>query len=175
LGIVLSFLSNYQRSVLQELGITFWLTQAEAASTSTETNSRNDTVTPAATPQTDNSDSAHKPISTKEKQSRLAQLRAQVSSGSSNDKSPSKQQPEEKVSPVRSLTQSERTNSSQWLVDMALALSHLESTLTVDCIVIGDALAVSTETIVLPMPPHALTPPQKKALWMQLIALSSPK
>jgi len=173
LGIVLSFLSNYQRSVLQELGITSWVTQTEAASKPNEKQSENKARTSADRLQIDNSHVARKPISTEEKQSRLAQLRAQVSSGTNVDNATSQQAVAKKVSTVRPLTHAERQDNSQWLDDMTIALSYLGTTLTVDNIMIGSTLTASSETIILPTLPSKLTSSQKKALWVQLIALSA--
>ena len=175
MGIVLSFLSNYQRSVLQELGITSWVTQAEAASKSNENKSEDNAKAAAQTVQIDNAHVARKPISSEEKQSRLAQLRAQVSGGTNVDNTTSRHIPEENVSLLKPLSHDERKDNSQWLADMTVALSHLDITLTVDNIMIGTTLTASSEAIILPTLPNALTSSQKKALWMQLTALSSTK
>jgi len=175
-------LSTFQRAVLQEMGIPVWVSQSSPLS---------DATVPSTPPSADNKSNKtqiHAQPTTEEKQSRLAQLRAQVSSNSANQNerkgawssapSPSASAASNPINtqatPVlMELTQAQRLHAKQWLEDVDVSLAHLNLRLSSAQIKIGQQLVVTHNDIVLPTAPHLLTATLQKQLWKMLCALSS--
>lgn len=185
-------LSPYQQAILQEMGIPVWVPKAVYEAKLEETGAR----------ATDSSTNAHhsampaesKPITQEQKQSRLAQLRAQVGSESSkaDDKSITKPAHaiQQENQPATSTPQAapfslpdspeglplsaEQTKQcAKWLDDLRLACVQLglPSELA-SKVMISKALAVDDQAIILPAEPLSLTPSQKRALWLALTTLA---
>ena len=190
-------LTSYQQAVLQEMGITVWVTRKayeEQKSDSTVEQEGNGAALsqPAQTQVTERSQA--KPITQEEKQSKLAQLRAQMGGGAKSETKPDKSAVKTSVSapsnePVHSrpatpknvplspegvpLSAQQREQAALWLSDLQLACVQLglPSTL-VDSVMISTALKVDEHAIILPTAPLSLDKKQKRALWQALISFA---
>lgn len=204
-------LTSYQQAVLQEMGIPVWITKDAHAkmkkkeglkegSASTLTHG----VATSASPQIPLSQNVQEnkppstPISQEEKQSRLAQLRANVGSSAKdkpkpkdaataktpalsnettekNDANKSEVTQREAKGPASPegipLSAEQRAKSQQWLKDLQLACVQLGiPSHWASTVTIGRTLSVTELAIVLPAAPLKLTTEQKRALWAQLIS-----
>lgn len=206
-------LTSYQQAILQEMGIPVWITKDAYAELKQEDQSKQSDNTAAqhihgvsslSSTQTSFSQTAQSntrsstPISQEEKQSRLAQLRANVGSTAKDKiqpknadtaKPPSFNSPrnnkdggstsgvaqseaKESVSPEGiPLSAEQKAKSQQWLKDLQLACVQLGiPSHWANTIMIGRGLSVTESAIVLPATPLKLTTVQKRALWAQLIS-----
>lgn len=177
-------LTSYQRAVLQEMGIPVWLSKDAHAVNNTKEGS---VFTPVVK-QTIVKSPSSTPISKEEKQSRLAQLRAQV--GSTNELSQTKpvQKAEENCQPDKQSTRVSSQDQSPkgiplsaeqkqlcavWLSDLTLACVQLGLPSSwANNVMIGKSLSISEQAIILPELPSALSSHQKRALWNTLINAS---
>ena len=165
--------TQYQQAVLQEMGIQVWIskeTYLEKSATDTRDERKASGVTSGANSLTS---IAPKPVSQEEKQSRLAQLRAQVES---KETSP-KPKPSVTDSPQQGipLSAEQKRDSAQWLSDLTLACVQIGLSSSLVNIVIDTSLRVDANAIRLPALPHKLSPAQKKALWHALVSASQSK
>ena len=177
-------LTSYQRAVLQEMGVPVWISKdAYVVNNAKEGNVRAPVVEQSAVKLPSST-----PISKEEKQSRLAQLRAQV--GSNNEQSQSKpvqpaeesEQPEEQPNRISSqgqlpkgipLSAEQKQQCVAWLSDLTLACVQLGLPSSwANNVMIGKSLLISEQAIVLPELPSALSSHQKRALWNALINAS---
>ena len=177
-------LTSYQRAVLQEMGVPVWISKDAYV----VNNAKEDNVRTPVVEQTAVKSSSSTPISREEKQSRLAQLRAQV--GSSNEQSQTKpvqkaeenEQPDKHTTSVSSqdqlprgipLSAEQKQLCAVWLSDLTLACVQLGLPSSwASNVMIGKSLSISEQAIILPESPFALSSHQKKALWNALINAS---
>lgn len=182
-------LSLYQQAILQEMGIPVWIPKEVYDQKASEVGSKSDALVRSTV--TDQSAPKHQstPITQEQKQSRLAQLRAQMGKSTQNDIP----QPEEKSvatqqlsgiasiesptapkgiapsPPGRPLSAEQQSSATAWLTDLQLACvmlglpSHLASN-----VMVGTALKIESQAIVLPAEPLSLTSAQKRELWQAL-------
>ncbi|GMM67910.1 hypothetical protein MTsDn1_12050 [Alteromonas sp. MTD1] len=190
-------LTSYQQAVLQEMGITVWVTRKayeEQKSDSTVEQEGNGAALsqPAQTQVTERSQA--KPITQEEKQSKLAQLRAQMGGGAKSETKPDKSAVKTSVSAPSNesvhsrpatpknvpltpegvpLSAQQREQAALWLSDLQLACVQLglPSTL-VGSVMISTALKVDEHAIILPTAPLSLDKKQKRALWQALISFA---
>jgi hypothetical protein len=190
-------LTSYQQAVLQEMGITVWVNKKayeEQKSESTLEQEGNGAALsqPAQTKVTDRSQA--KPITQEEKQSKLAQLRAQMGGGAKSETKPDKSAVKASVSAPSNervhsspatpknvplspegvpLSAQQREQAALWLSDLQLACVQLglPSTL-VGSVMISTALKVDEHAIILPTAPLSLDKKQKRALWQALISFA---
>lgn len=177
-------LTFYQRAVLQEMGVPVWISKdAYAVNNIKEGNARASVVEQTAVKSPSST-----PISKEQKQSRLAQLRAQV--GSSNEQSQTKpvQKAEENEQPDKPSTRvsfqdqlpkgiplsaEQKQVCAAWLSDLTLACVQLGLPSSwANNVLIGKSLSISEQAIVLPELPSALSSHQKRALWNALVNAS---
>jgi len=190
-------LTSYQQAVLQEMGITVWVTKKayeEQKSESTVEQERNGVALsqPAQTQVTERSQA--KPITQEEKQSKLAQLRAQMGGGAKSETKPDKSAEKTSVTATSNeqvhsrpatpknvplspegvpLSAQQREQAALWLSDLQLACVQLglPSTL-VGSVMISTTLKVDEHAIILPAAPLSLNKKQKRALWQALISFA---
>ena len=165
--------TQYQQAVLQEMGIQVWISK-EAYLDKSATDERDErkaiNSTFDANPVTP---SEPKPVSQQEKQSRLAQLRAQVESKETALKpKPTVTDSSQKGIP---LSAEQKRDNAQWLSDLTLACVQIGLSSSQVNIVIGASLRVDANAIQLPALPHKLSPAQNKALWHALVSASQSK
>ncbi|MAB92698.1 MAG: alanine acetyltransferase [Alteromonas sp.] len=162
--------TQYQQAVLQEMGIQVWISK-EAYLDKSATNERKAANSTFGANPVGPIDA--KPVSQQEKQSRLAQLRAQVES---KETSP-KPKPSVTDSPQQGipLSAEQKRDSAQWLSDLTLACVQIGLSSSLVNIVIDTSLRVDANAIRLPALPHKLSPAQKKALWHTLVSASQSK
>ncbi|GFD68181.1 alanine acetyltransferase [Alteromonas sp. KUL106] len=206
-------LTSYQQAILQEMGIPVWITKDAYAELKQEDQSKQSDnsaaqhihgVSSLSSTQTSFSQTAQSntrsstPISQEEKQSRLAQLRANVGSTAKDKIQPknadtakppsfstsrnnedggsksgvAQSEAKESVSPEGiPLSAEQKAKSQQWLKDLQLACVQLGiPSHWANTIMIGRGLSVTESAIVLPATPLKLTTVQKRALWAQLIS-----
>ncbi len=206
-------LTSYQQAILQEMGIPVWITKDAYAELKQEDQSKQSDnsaaqhihgVSSLSSTQTSFSQTAQSntrsstPISQEEKQSRLAQLRANVGSTAKDKIQPknadtakpqsfnssrnnedggsksgvAQSEAKEPVSPEGiPLSAEQKAKSQQWLKDLQLACVQLGiPSHWANTIMIGRGLSVTESAIVLPATPLKLTTVQKRALWTQLIS-----
>lgn len=179
--------SSYQQAILQEMGIPVWVSQ-QAYLAKTEPSPEAPSSSPQNLP-------SGKPISQQDKQSHLAQLRAQVGAKDSNITSKSVKDTEHPskphntlstatTSPHSSVTQSpppplgiplsaqQKIAAQQWLSDITLACVQLGLSSSQANVIIGKDVAVLENAIVLPVAPNQLSSKQQRALWHALVKAS---
>ena len=187
-------LTSYQQAVLQEMGITVWVTKKayeEQKSDSTVAQVNNGAALTQTSQAQVTERSQAKPITQEEKQSKLAQLRAQMGGGAKSETKPDKPAVKASVSapsnaqahssPAKPknvplspegvpLSAEQREQAALWLSDLQLACVQLglPSTL-VASVMISTALKVDEHAIILPAAPLSLNKKQKRALWQALI------
>ena len=177
-------LTSFQRAVLQEMGVPVWISKdAYVVNKAKEGNVRAPVVEQTAVKSTSST-----PISKEEKQSRLAQLRAQVGSNNEQPQSkpvqPAEEKEQSKEQPTRFSSQDQLPKGIPFSAEQKQLYAALLSDLTLACIqlglpsswannvMIGKSLSISEQAIVLPELPSALSSHQKRALWNALINAS---
>lgn len=191
--------NSYQQAILQEMGIPVWISKdAYLANANDKTRANTNTgaghasqMAQVQTPPTS------KPISQQDKQSRLAQLRAQVGSAnesatkkaSTTDAADEAMQPQSSANPASASVSQHKTSvpapppgiplsaqqkqaGAQWLADVTLACVQLGLSSSQANVLIGKELAILSDTIVLPAAPEQLSAVQQRALWHALIKAS---
>lgn len=191
-------LTSYQQAVLQEIGIPVWISKEaydaklkENASSAAPSSQRLSSQTGGANNQSNGFSQASSPqpastpISKEEKQSRLAQLRANMGSSSKVNEKPKVDKPSTSApasapsslpaSPEGIVLSAEQKAKSQhWLKDLQLACVQLGIPSSwANTIMIGRVVSVSQAAIVLPAAPLKLTSTQKRELWSQLVSVGS--
>ena len=202
-------LTSYQQAVLQEMAIPIWITkdaytelkhegqakQSQAKQSDSHAvqrtfgNASSSSTHIPYSPNAQTNKSPSTPISQQEKQSRLAQLRANVGSsakdktkpqdgGAATPSTPATLQNEGKAArkgPVSPkgipLSAEQKVKSQQWLKDLQLACIQLGiPSQWASTIMMGHTLSVTESAIILPATPLKLTTSQKRELWAQLIS-----
>lgn len=165
--------TQYQQAVLQEMGIQVWISKEAYLEKSVTDEKDENKAANSLSVANPVRPIEPKPVSQQEKQSRLAQLRAQVES---KEESP-KPKPSVTASPQQGipLSAEQKRDSAQWLSDLTLACVQIGLSSSQVNIVIGTSLSVEADAIRLPALPHKLSPAQKKALWHALVNASQAK
>ena len=165
------FLSTYQRAILQEMGIPLWIEQASQHDIVDEHNANSLDNKGMGVPEKTHQ-APH--LSSEDKQARLAQLRAQVVTGSGGESSRS-DAPDKTITATVPLTPVQHKQSLLWLNDIDIALSHVGVALTRNQVTLGQKMQVSDQEITLPAAPHRLSAEQCRALWQALCAVADKK
>ncbi|MCU7555099.1 hypothetical protein OCL06_10870 [Alteromonas sp. ASW11-19] len=152
-------LSDYQRAVLQVMGIPVW----EAQVLPQEKTSGDSTGQPE-TAQTRPAGSG-RPVA--DGAARLAALRAQVTTSDDKVAKPAAS-PKSDTRTTRSLTAEESQHAAALLKDIQLAAESINSEHTPLEFEIGDAMAKSAGRITFPQSPVTLSAAQKRQLWQLL-------
>ena len=171
------FLSTFQRAVLQEMDIPVWIEQASQHDIVNAHNANSPDIKRTGVPEKTHQ-APH--LSSEDKQARLAQLRAQVSSTSNAEPSRAsgasstiKSQPDVTHKAAEPLTQIQHKQALLWLNDVNIALSQLGLSLTSEQVKIGETLQINEREIILPVAPHLLSGAQQKLLWQALCTMTT--
>lgn len=190
-------LTSYQQAVLQEMGITVWVTkkayEEQKSDITVEQEGNGAALSQSAQTQITERSLA-KPITQEEKQSKLAQLRAQMGGGAKSEAKPDKSAVKASVSAPSNeqvqgspaapknvpqspegvpLSAQQCEQAALWLSDLQLACVQLglPSTL-VSSVMISTVLRVDEHAIILPAAPLSLDNTQKCSLWQALISFA---
>ena len=161
------FLSTYQRAILQEMGIPVWIEQTSKPQDANVTVGSTGGVS-------NNTPHATHSLTSEDKQARLAQLRAQVTSASQGEPSQSSVSNNKNTDSVP-LTAKQHKQASLWLKDLDIALFHVGVSLTSEQVTLGQEIQVTEREVRLVAPPHQLSAAQRKLLWQALCAAADKK
>jgi hypothetical protein len=186
--------SSYQQAILQEMGIPVWESQQAYLDKTTSS--------PEASSPSHHASPSGKSISQQDKQSHLAQLRAQVGAKEVKDAkesmsrngatvkgggqtfkphdtlstSPTSQHSstvESQPPPLGiPLSAQQKIAAKQWLSDVTLACVQLGLSSSQANVIIGKDIAVVENAIVLPVAPNQLSNKQQRGLWHALVKAS---
>lgn len=189
-------LTSYQQAVLQEMGITVWVSKETYNEQRGTEKTDNDVVDVTSSQASQKAEST--PISQEEKQSKLAQLRAQMGSKAKEEASTSTASTDvqvkasknsnttasEKATPPAPknvpaspegipLSAEQKEQAKIWLNDLQLACVQLglPSTLA-QSIMVSTSVRVDENAIIVPSAPLSLSASQKRALWQALVSMA---